>query len=131
MPFFDAKHLFSDGQEVTDSAYSSKEIDCGVAYPDLGEGEMLVVRFIIETAFTGGTNMAITLCHGAETAPTTQLVSVIAIAEASLTKGAYIPELKIPDQHLEFMRLYYTVSGTHSAGAITAFLDIASGMRHR
>ena len=134
MGFYDAKLLFTadGGDAITADAYSYNEIDWEETYPDKGEGEPLVVRFVIETAFTSSANtLTISLVHGASTAPTTKLVSTAAIAASALTKGAYIPELKIPDQHLRYMRLYFDVSDTLEAGYITAFVDIARGMRHR
>jgi len=134
MGFYDAKHLFTanGGDAITASAYSLNEINFGETYPDMGEGSMLVVRFVIETAFTTSANtLTISIVHGADTAPTTKLVSVAAIAASALTKGAYIPELKLPDQHLQYVRLYFEVSAALAAGYITAFLDIAKGMRHR
>lgn len=135
MGFYDAKHLFTadGGQAITATAYSANEINFGEKYPDMGEGEMLVVRFIVETAFTSATDtLTISIVHGAATAPTTVLVSTYAIAASALTKGAYIPELKLPDQHLQYVRLLFDVgSATLAAGKITAFLDIAKGMRHR
>jgi hypothetical protein len=134
MGFYDAKHLFTadGGQAITASAYSTNEINFGETYPDMGEGEMLVVRFIIETAFTTDTDtLTISIVHGQTTAPTTVLVSTGAIAASALTKGAYIPELKLPDQHLQYVRLYFAVSEALLAGKVTAFLDIAKGMRHR
>jgi hypothetical protein len=55
-----------------------------------------------------------------------------AISASTLIKGCYLPEFKIPDQHMQYLRLYYT-AGTENfnAGAITAYIDIASGMRGR
>ena len=134
MGFYDAKHLFTanGGDAITEDAYSYNEIDFGETYPDMGEGSMLVVRFVVETAFTSSSNtLTISIVHGASTAPTTVLVSTYAIAASALIKGAYIPELKLPDQHLRYVRLYFDVSATLAAGYITAFLDIASGMRGR
>jgi len=134
MGFYDAKLLFTadGGDAITASAYSANEIDWEETYPDKGEGEPLVVRFIVETAFKSAANtLTISLVHGAATAPTTKLVSTAAIAASALTAGAYIPELKIPDQHLRYMRLYFEVSSALEDGYITAFVDIARGMRHR
>lgn len=134
MGFYDAKHLFTadGGDAITTTAYSLNEINFGETYPDMGEGEMLVVRFIIETAFTSTANtLTCSIVHGAATAPTTELVSTYAIATSALTKGAYIPELKLPDQHLQYVRLKFTCSTTLVSGYVTAFLDIAKGMRHR
>jgi hypothetical protein len=50
------------------------------------------------------------------------LINLPAIPTASLTKGAYIPEIMIPSQHLRYMRLYYTVAGSATAGKIFAYI---------
>lgn len=130
MGLFDDKFVFSDSQDLSGagSAYSADEVDFGETYPDKGQGSVLVVRFVVEVAFTTLTSLQIALVHGADTAPKTQIVMTAAIAQASLTKGAYIPELKIPDQHLRYMRLYYIIVGSNpGAGTITAFVDINPG----
>lgn len=130
MGLFDDKFVFSDSQDLSGagSAYSTDEVDFGETYPDKGQGSVLVVRFVVEVAFTTLTSLQIALCHGSATSPTTQYVLTAAIAKASLTKGCYIPELKIPDQHLRYMRLYYIIEGSNpGAGTITAFVDINPG----
>lgn len=130
MGLFDDKYVLSDAQSLAGagSAYSEDEVDFGETYPDKGQGSCLVVRFVIEQTFTTCDSVQFVLCHGAATAPTTQLVMTAAIATASLTKGAYIPELKIPDQHLRYMRMYYVISGSNpGAGKVTTFVDINPG----
>lgn len=130
MGLFDDKFVFSDSQDLSGagSAYSTDEVDFGETYPDKGQGSVLVVRFVVEVAFTTLTSLQIALVHGAATAPTTQLVLTAAILQASLTKGCYIPELKIPDQHLRYMRLYYIIVGSNpGAGKITAYVDVNPG----
>lgn len=121
--FIDSKLLFSNAQEVTSSAASSYEIDTGEANANLGDGTPLAVEFIIETTFTGGTSMTFELQDSADGSSYTTLVEVPAVAEASLTKGATIPKLMVPPEHKRYLQMYYTVSGTHGAGKVTAYLQ--------
>lgn len=123
MPIFDYKLLFSEAQDIETSEYSTNELDFGETAPNLGAGTQLVVKFLVTTAFVGGTSVQFKLCHGAATSPTTVIMETPAIVTASLTKGAYVTEIKIPDEHLRYMRIYYVVVGTFTAGAITAFVD--------
>ena len=121
----DDKLVLSDKQLITVTAASTNVLNFGEVNANLGEGTPLVIRFIVEVAFATGTSLQISLQHGATDTPATTLVSLPAILTAALTKGAYIPEIKIPDEHLQYMRLYYTVVGTYDTGsALTAFISL-------
>jgi hypothetical protein len=59
-------------------------------------------------------------------------VQTAPILVTALTAGAYIPELKIPDQHARFSNVNFVVAvQTITAGKITAYIDVVTGMRHR
>lgn len=123
----DNKLVFSDAQAITATAASANIIDCGVANANLGEGSPLIIRLMVEETFlaAGAATLIISLQHGASDPPSTSLLLVASIAKEALVKGAYIPEIKIPDEHLRFLRLYYEVgTGPFTAGKITAFIDI-------
>jgi hypothetical protein len=123
MPLVDAILIFSDEQAITTTAASTNVIDFGEVNPNLGAGTPLIINFIITEAFAALTSLQISLQHGATSTPTTELVNLPAIAAANLTKGAYIPEIMIPSQHLRYMRLYYTVAGSNAtAGKIFAYI---------
>jgi len=123
MPLVDAILIFSDEQAITATAASTNVIDFGEANANLGAGTPLIINFIITEAFAALTSLQISLQHGATSTPATELVNLPAIAAANLTKGAYIPEIMIPSQHLRYMRLYYTVAGsTATAGKIFAYI---------
>lgn len=135
---FDHKQVLSDHQHVTASAASDNVIDTGIANADIGEGEQLVIRFIVETTFDSANDTAtltIALQDSATDFGGTHVLAqgpAHAISATTLIKGCYLPEFKVPDQHLRYLRLYYT-AGTENfnAGAITAFIDIGSGLRGR
>jgi len=123
MPLVDAILIFSDEQAITATAASTNVIDFGEANANLGAGTPLIINFIITEAFAALTSLQISLQHGATSTPATELVNLPAIAAANLTKGAYIPEIMIPSQHLRYMRLYYTVAGSSAtAGKIFAYI---------
>jgi hypothetical protein len=123
MPLVDAILIFSDEQAITATAASTNVIDFGEANANLGAGTPLIINFIITEAFAALTSLQISLQHGATSTPATELVNLPAIAAANLTKGAYIPEIMIPSQHLRYMRLYYTVAGSNAtAGKIFAYI---------
>ena len=110
------------------------------AYPDKGSGSPLVVRFLVTTTFTsgGGGYVAFALCFdtttkaGGTSSGTIQ-VKTAPISVDLLVAGVYIPELKIPDQHARYCNVNYVISGATIgvAGKVSAFLDIATGYRHR
>jgi len=130
----DAKNMFSDGQSITASAASETTLDMGVASANLGQGSPLIIRFIIEEDFAsaGSTGtLTIALQHSATNFGGTDVLlqtKAWAISSTTLIKGSYLPEIKIPDRHLRYLRLYYTV-GTENftAGKLTAWIDIGSG----
>lgn len=130
----DAKNMFSDAQAIIASAASETILDFGVADANLGQGSPLIIRFIIETTFDSAGDTA-TLTIALQHSATDFGGSVVllqgaahAISASTLIKGSYLPEIKIPDRHLRYMRLYYTV-GTENfnAGKLTAWIDIGSG----
>ena len=104
-------------------------------YPDKGSGSLLVCRIQITTAFVGGTSVRFQLCFDTSTrtggTTGTAVVQTGDIAIADLSIGAYVAELKVPDRHARFCNFAAFVIGTTSAGAVTAYLDIATGQGHR
>jgi hypothetical protein len=130
----DAKNMFSDGQSITASAASETILDLGVADANLGQGSPLIIRFIIEETFdsSGDTaTLTIALQHSATDFGGTAVLlqgATHAISATTLLKGGYLPEIKIPDRHFRYLRLYYTVGTENfSAGKLTAWIDIGSG----
>ena len=123
MPLVDAILIFSDEQAITATAASTNVIDFGEANANLGAGTPLIINFIITEAFATCDSLQISLQQGSTSTPATELVNLPAILTASLTKGAYIPEIMIPSQHLRYLRLYYTIAGSNAtAGKIFAYI---------
>lgn len=123
MPLVDAILIFSDEQAITATAASTNVIDFGEANANLGAGTPLIINFIITEAFATCDSLQISLQHGSTSTPSTELINLPAILTASLTKGAYIPEIMIPSQHLRYLRLYYTIAGSNATkGKIFAYI---------
>lgn len=126
----DAKLIFSEAQAITESA-ASNVLNMGVANANLGDAP-LKVRFIVEETFDSTNDTAtltIALQHSAtDFGGTAVLVQGAehAISATTLIKGVYLPEFAIPKEHMQYLRLYYTV-GTQNftAGKLTAWIDIA------
>lgn len=123
MPLVDAILIFSDEQAITATAASTNVIDFGEANANLGAGTPLIINFIITEAFATCNSLQISLQQGSTSTPATELINLPAILTASLTKGAYIPEIMIPSQHLRYLRLYYTIAGSNATtGKIFAYI---------
>jgi len=126
----DAKLIFSEAQAITASA-ASNVLNMGVANANFGDAP-LKVRFIVEETFDSTNDTAtltIALQHSAtDFGGTAVLVQGAkhAISATTLIKGVYLPEFAIPKEHMQYLRLYYTVGTENfSAGKLTAWIDIA------
>lgn len=116
---------FSDAQAVTSSAASTNVIDCGVANANLGATGQLWLVVSVNTTFTGATSMTVALQDdAAEDGTYANLVASEDYAEASLTKGTKLLCVPLPLEHARYLRVYYTVTGTHGAGAVDAFFTM-------
>lgn len=121
--FFDRKCMLCEDMTVTGtSKATTDEFDTGIANSNLGDGTPLEMVFIITEAFTGGTSLTFELKDSPDGSTYTTRRQTPAIAEASLTLGKII-KLTVPDDHERYLEGYFTTSGTHSAGKITAYLQ--------
>ena len=115
----------SDAQALTTTAVSTDSIDLGTAR-DMGEGTDLYMNFAVGTAFAGGTSVKFEVIMADNAALTSNPVvigSTDAIVTASLV-AAYSTAVRINPQIKSLGKRYlgarYTISGTYSAGTITA-----------
>lgn len=120
---YDKQNLFSDNQAITTTA-NSENVVCFAAGPikEVAAGEAIPLRVQVTQDFAGLTSLAVSVetaatedFAGAETLATSG-----AIAAADLKAGFVFPINYIPVGNLGYMRLKYTVSGTATAGKITA-----------
>jgi hypothetical protein len=122
--FVDNQNLFSKDQAVTVTAASTNVIDLGIAYK--GEGEPINILAQVTTAFAGGTSVAFKLQtdDNASFNSATDVQDLGAIATATLVQGYKAKFSALPSDLERYVRLYYTVVGTMSAGAIFAGLNL-------
>ena len=123
MGMFDAQHVFSDSQDMTDDAASTNYFDFG-AQADWAPGERLAVRIHIDEAIATCDSITFAVQTDAassfDTGPTT--LSNMTVLTAALTAGS-VHEMVVPAPTDRYLRMYYTVNGTNaSAGEITAYL---------
>lgn len=115
----------STDQAVTTTAVSSDTIDLSVAR-DIGEGHNLLMNFAVTEAFAGGTSTTFEVII-ADNAALTSNVTVVgssnAVATASLPLGTNVAVRINPligSLGKRYIGARYTVSGTNTAGKVTA-----------
>jgi hypothetical protein len=116
----DAQTKFSDAQAVTTGTQvSTNAYDMGVAR-DVGRGRNLRVYANVGTAFTAGTSLQTNVIESANSDLSSP--SVIAtgavIAEASLTAGARLLDIVLPQTSKRYLGLQFVTVGTHTAGTV-------------
>jgi hypothetical protein len=119
----DKNTYLSDAQAITGTAASTEYLNCGAA----GGGEPgPYVVFRVTQVFNTLTTLTVDLqCHedSAFSTGTRTIASLGAVPLASLTANTIIGALKIPANHEQYIRAYYTVGGSNpSTGTISAFV---------
>lgn len=114
----------SEDQAVTTTAVSSDTIDLKVAR-DMGEGHNLFMNFAVTAALTGGTSVKFEVISSANAnlSSPTVIGSSDAIVTADLTTGKNVAVAinpQIASNGEQYLGARYTVSGTYSAGTVTA-----------
>ena len=120
----DKENLFSEDQAITVTAASTNLIDLGAAYK--GEGEPVNILAQVTTAFAGGTSVACKLQtdDNASFSSATDVLDSGAIATATLAQGYKFKFSVLPNDLERYIRLYFTVVGTMSAGKVFAGLNL-------
>lgn len=125
----------STDQAVTTTAVSTDTIDLSIAR-DMGEGHPLYANFAVTTAFSGGTSIKFEVISSASAALSSPTVigSSDAVVTASLTLGANFAvrvNPQIASKGQQYLGVRYTVSGTYTAGTVTAdfVTDIQDGKK--
>lgn len=116
----DKNLIFSEEQKITTTA-NSKVID--LKEPGDAVGQELTLRVVSAETFAGLTGLQIKVQTG-ETAETFEDVLMTPSLPASkLARGNEVFVVRVPKGLKRFVRLNYTVSGTATAGAVTAFMS--------
>ena len=128
MAIFDAMFEFSDDQAIVADAASTNILDWTKSDLEMGAGTPLWLNVRVGTAFDGGTSLAVSLRYDT-VAPidgsSTVIYTTDAIAQASLTAGAWIIRMPLPVNVDEerILGLWYDDTGAFSAGTVNAWLD--------
>jgi len=123
----DVANLWSDDQAVTVTANSTNVIDLGADHAriqDLNEKGEIEVYAQVTTAFAGGTSIVVGVYEADVAAMTSETLvfETGVIATAALVAGYKFLLGKLPPITDRFLRLTFTVVGTHTAGNITSGL---------
>jgi hypothetical protein len=126
----------STDQALTTTAVSTDTIDLSVAR-DMGEGGDLIMHFAVTAALTGGTSVKFEVIGATNAALSSGVVvlgSSDAVVTADLVAGKTIavrlnPQIASTGQR--YLGARYTISGTYSAGTVTAdiVLDVQDGKK--
>lgn len=125
----DSNLSFDVAAALTATAVSTNVIDLG-AKRDLGPTEPLTVSTIVNTTFTGGTSLQVTLQGSPDNSTWTTLLSGGTVLLASLIEGAQIANFDMASVDpvggapYRYLRLDYIIVGTMTAGTVTS--DIVS-----
>jgi hypothetical protein len=122
----DAQTKFSDAQAVTTGTQvSTNAYDMGVAR-DIGRGRQLRIFANVGTAFTGGTSLQANVIESANSdlSSPAVLATGAVVAEASLTSGARLLDVTVPQTSKRYLGLQFVTVGTHTAGTVNGGIVI-------
>lgn len=124
----DSTLKLSAAQAVTASAATGNTVDFGQKTPDLGQSpQPLYAVLSVVAGFAGLTSLRFSLQHSdTENGTFADVISGEALVPADLKAGAqYV--LPLPVRHKRYVRGYFTVAGTATAGKVN--VHIVSGIQ--
>lgn len=120
----DSQALFSDAQEITTTAASENVVEISKPngkFSEVAFGEDIPLLIQVVEDFAGLTSLKVGVQTSADdtfTSPVTLIEATLLLAD--LKAGKKFPIKSVPAGNKGYMRLYYTVTGTGTAGKITA-----------
>lgn len=120
---YDLENQFSDNQAITADTSSTNIVELASGQlKEVAYGTPIPLRIQVTEDFAGLTSLEIKVQTSSDEAFTSPIVLATtgAISVADLKAGYVAPINFIPKGNLGFMRLYYDVTGTGTAGKITA-----------
>lgn len=114
-------------QAVTTSAASTNVVDFGTKKPNTGNAaQNLYAVFTIPESFAGG-SLTISLQDSADGTNFANVISGVTVTATDLKAGSqYV--IPMPVSHRRYIRAYYTVTGSMTAGKINCV--IVSGLQN-
>jgi hypothetical protein len=131
MALIDAQNEFSDAQAVTVTAASTNSIDLVTTIPQYAGTENLFVLAKVNTAFAGGTSIAVSIetDDNSSFSSAATPITGATVLTAAATAGTTLLRVDLGGLTLErYLRLKYTIVGTMSAGNVDAFLHVTDDL---
>jgi hypothetical protein len=125
----DEQSIFSDKQAITSSTASTNIIK---AVGEIAYGTEIPIFFQVEEDFAGATSVAFSIqtAEDENFTTTVTLATTGAIPIAQLKKGYFATLNYMPKGNLGYIRSYYTVVGTATAGKITSGITTGTSQGH-
>lgn len=120
MSILDKNLLFSNGQKITATTNSSV-----IDFKEPGDavGQELTIRVIVAEEFAGLTGLQIKLQTGDTASDFKDVLMTPTLAASDLKRGKEIFKVRTPGGLKRYARIAYVVSGTATAGAVTAYMS--------
>ncbi|WP_080190256.1 Bbp16 family capsid cement protein [Salmonella enterica] len=118
---FDQQNIFSDNQAITTSCASTNTINTGTTQ-DVGAGGNIPILVQVTEAFNNLSSLTVEIQTASNESFSTPVnLATVTIQKANLVQGYKTPVITLPMQTVQYIRIYYAVSGTPpTAGKITA-----------
>ena len=117
---FDAETMFSENQRIAAATPSSAVVQAGA---NVGDGAPVYVCFSVTESFAGAENLEVLVQDGE--APEGDFATIQTTGPlpcSSLARGAIIHLGSLPQKSRPWLRLFYSLDGAASAGAVSAGL---------
>lgn len=125
MAILDYQLRMSNEQAVTVTAASTNIINTGGASSNIGRGNPLYVFAEVHTLFDGGTSIAAALQDSADGSTDWQnIIAGAVVTTANAIAGKDLLATAVPLTSRQYLRVNYTVVGTHTAGKVNAWIGL-------